>query len=56
MWASSQMLEAEARRKAEDKAAGIHRVALSPAALKRRLAKKKAAERAAKAVGNGRPR
>lgn len=45
MWASSQILEKEARQAAEDKAAGLTRVGLSPAALKRKLAAKKAAQR-----------
>lgn len=48
MWCGSQDFEAEARKKAEDKAQGINRVGLSPAALKRRLAAKKAAAREAK--------
>lgn len=47
MWAGSQEFEAEARRKADDKALGINRIGLSPAALKRRLAAKKKAARAA---------
>jgi len=48
MWASGQILDAEARQAAKDKAEGVTRVGLSPAALKRKLAAKKAAERAAK--------
>lgn len=48
MWASGQELEHEARRKADDQAQGVTRTTLSPAALKRRLAKKKAAQRAGK--------
>jgi hypothetical protein len=50
MWASSNMLEAEARKAAEDKAQGVTKMTLSPAALKRKLAAKKAAARAAKKV------
>ena len=48
MWASGQELEAEARQAEKDKAEGVTRMTISPAALKRRLAKKKAAERAAR--------
>jgi hypothetical protein len=48
MWASGQILEAEARQKREDSAAGVHRVGLSPAAILRRAKAKKEAERAAK--------
>jgi hypothetical protein len=47
MWASGQMLDDEARKAAEDKANGTKRVGLSPAAIKRKLAAKKAAARAA---------
>jgi hypothetical protein len=54
MWAGSQEFEAEARRKADDKAQGIHRVGLSPAAILRRAKAKKEAERAAKKASNGR--
>jgi hypothetical protein len=56
---SGHILDAEARQKAEDRAAGVHRVGLSPAALKRKLKAKKDAARAkktapdeAKKVGN----
>lgn len=45
MWASGQILEAEARQKAEDKAKNTQRYGLSPAAAKRMLAAKKAAQR-----------
>lgn len=48
MWASGQILDAEARQKAEDKAKGVHRVGLSPAAIIRRAKAKKEAERVAK--------
>lgn len=48
MWASSQSLDDDARRDAKDKAEGIHRATLSPAAIKRKLAAKKAAARKAK--------
>ncbi len=48
MVASGQMLDAEARKKAEDEASGVKRVGLSPAAAKRRLAAKKKAAREAK--------
>lgn len=47
MWASGQLLEEEARQRAKDKADGVNRVGLSPAALKRKLAAKKAAQRKA---------
>lgn len=56
MWASGQLLEAEARQKSEDKALGVTRVGLSPEALKRRAKAKKEAERAKKKVANGRRR
>lgn len=48
MWASGEILAAEARQKAEDKAKGINRIGLSPAAILRRAKAKKEAERAAK--------
>jgi hypothetical protein len=48
MWASSQLLDEEARKEAKDRADGSVTVGLSPAALKRRLAKKKAEQRKAK--------
>ncbi len=50
MWASGQEQEADARQKAKDEADGTKRMGLSPAALKRRLAAKKAAAKAAKAT------
>lgn len=50
MWASEQELEDEARKAAKDTADGVRRATLSPAALKRKLAKKKADARAAKAA------
>jgi hypothetical protein len=43
MWASGNILDEEARQKAKDEADGVKRVGLSPAALKRKLAAKKAA-------------
>lgn len=49
MYVSGQQLDAEARQKAKDEAAGVRRVGLSPEALKRKLAAKKAAKKA----GNG---
>jgi hypothetical protein len=52
MWASSQELDAEARQRAKDKAEGVTRIGLSPAAALRRLEKKKAEARAAKKAGN----
>ena len=49
MWASGQILDEEARKEAKDRADGFgKRVGLSPAAIKRKLAAKKAAEREAK--------
>lgn len=48
MWASGEILAAEARQKAEDKAKGVHRVGLSPAAIVRRAKAKKEAERKSK--------
>lgn len=54
MWASSQLLDAEARQEAKDKADGVKRATLSPAAIKRKLAAKKAAARAAKKASHGR--
>ncbi len=42
MWASGNILDEEARQKAKDAAEGVKRVGLSPAALKRKLAAKKA--------------
>jgi hypothetical protein len=48
MWFSGQALEAEARKEAKDKADGVTTVGLSPEAIKRRLAKKKAEQRKAK--------
>lgn len=48
MWASGQEIEEEARQKAKDKSDGVKRVGLSPAALKRKLAAKKAAQRKAR--------
>jgi hypothetical protein len=56
MWASSQEFEGEARRKDEDKAQGVHRVGLSPAAILRRAKAKKEAQRVAKQASNGRRR
>lgn len=50
MWASGQELDEEARKTARDKADGVTRASLSPAAIKRKLAAKKAAARAMKAV------
>ncbi len=50
MYVSGQRIEAEQQQKAADKAEGVKRMGLSPAALKRRLAAKKAAAKAAKAV------
>lgn len=47
MWASSQRLDEEARQEAKDKAEGVRRAGLSPAAIKRKLAAKKKAQRAA---------
>jgi hypothetical protein len=47
MWASGQLLDAEARQKADDKAANVHRVGLSPAAILRRAKAKREAARAA---------
>ncbi len=47
MWASGIELENEARQAAKDEADGVKRFKLNPAALKRRLAKKKAAQKAA---------
>jgi hypothetical protein len=51
MWVSGNLLEEEARQKAKDKAEGVIRVGLSPAALKRKLAAKKAALRVAQKGG-----
>ena len=48
MWASSQLLEQEAIQDAKDKAEGIRRATLSPAAIKRKLAAKKKAQREAR--------
>jgi hypothetical protein len=48
MWASSQLLDEEARQEAKDKAEGVKRATLSPAALKRKLAAKKKAQREAR--------
>ena len=48
MWASGQELEAEARKAAKDRAEGVTRMTLSPEAIKRKLAAKKAAQKAAK--------
>lgn len=48
MWASGQLLDEEARQEAKDKADGVRRAGLSPAAIKRKLAAKKAAQREAK--------
>lgn len=49
MWASGQELDEEARQAAKDKSDGTRRMVISPDAIKRKLAAKKAAERAAKA-------
>ena len=49
---SGHILDAEARQKADDTAAGVKRIGLSPAALKRKLKAKKEAQRAAKKAGN----
>ncbi len=51
MWASGQILDEEARKEAKDRADGVVKIGLSPAALKRRLAAKKAAQKAAKKQG-----
>lgn len=51
MHVSGRLLDAEAEQKAREEAQGIKRVGLSPAALKRKLAAKKAAQRAAKKKG-----
>ncbi len=48
MHASGCELEAEARQAAKDKADGVRKIGLSPAALKRKLAAKKAAARKAR--------
>lgn len=47
MYISGQQLEVDARKAAEEKAKGLTRVGLSPAELKRRMALKKAKQRAA---------
>lgn len=50
MWASGQILDAEAAQAAKDKAEGRTRATLSPAAIKRKLEAKKAKARAEKAA------
>lgn len=52
MTVSSQQIDEELRKAAKDKADGVRRMSISPAALKRKLAAKKAAQRAAKAKGD----
>lgn len=47
MHASGLELDAEARQAAKDKAEGVERLGMSPKKIKERLARKKAAQRAA---------
>ena len=50
MHVSGQMMDAEAQKKAQEESQRGKKIGLSPAALKRKLAKKKAEAKAAKAA------
>ncbi len=50
MHVSGQIMDAEAEKKAKEEAANGKKIGLSPAAIKRKLAAKKAAAKAAKVV------
>ncbi len=50
MHVSGQIMDAEAQKKAQEESSSGKKIGLSPAALKRKLAAKKAAAKAAKAA------